>query len=125
MFTKMLPIPFTIRNFKQGPLLYTAPPLTEVDHFKTMFNQKHRKISSHPFIPGSRSTLLSTFIMVFTFSSLLLLSLFRFLVYKHMKTMRMVSSMTNVMILISTLSIFHSFRAISHPALPMVFMFRS
>ena len=35
------------------------------------------------------------------------------------------SSMTNVMILISTLSIFHSFRAISHPALDMVFVFPS
>ena len=35
------------------------------------------------------------------------------------------SSMTNVMILISTLSIFHSFRAISHLALHMVFIFPS
>ena len=34
-------------------------------------------------------------------------------------------AMTNVMILISTLSIFHSFRAISHLALPMVFIFCS
>ena len=33
------------------------------------------------------------------------------------------SSMTNMMILISTLSIFHSFRAISHLALNMVFIF--
>ena len=35
------------------------------------------------------------------------------------------SSMTNVMILISTLSIFHCFRAISHLALHMVFIFPS
>ena len=35
------------------------------------------------------------------------------------------SSMTNVMILISTLSIFHSLRATSHVALPMVFIFPS
>ena len=35
------------------------------------------------------------------------------------------SSMTNVMILISTLSIFHSFRAISHLAFHMVFIFPS
>ena len=33
--------------------------------------------------------------------------------------------MTNMMILISTLSIFHSFRAISHLALHMVFIFLS
>ena len=35
------------------------------------------------------------------------------------------SYMTHVMILISTLSIFHSFRAISHLALHMVFIFPS
>ena len=35
------------------------------------------------------------------------------------------SSMTNVMILISTLSIFHSFQAISHLALHMVYIFPS
>ena len=38
---------------------------------------------------------------------------------------RLYTKMTNVMTLISTLSIFRSFRAISHPALHMVFIFPS
>ena len=45
--------------------------------------------------------------------------------YREQQSTLQPSPMTNVMILISTLSIFHSFRAIFHLALHMVFIFPS